>query len=74
MDAEYTTGGDRMEAIVTSILITRWQRVHDDMIGDIAWIAIYRDDHKDFGECRPDMQRITPRASGVPLWRRHTDS
>jgi hypothetical protein len=42
MDAEYATGGNRMEAIVTSILITRWQRVHDDMIGDIAWIAIYR--------------------------------
>jgi hypothetical protein len=41
MNTEYATGGDRMEAIVTSILITRWQRVHDDMIGDIAWIAIY---------------------------------
>jgi hypothetical protein len=45
MDSEYATGGDRMEAIVTSLLIARWQRVHDDMIGDIAWIAIYRDDH-----------------------------
>jgi hypothetical protein len=31
MDAEYTTGGNRMEAIVTSILITRWQRVHEDI-------------------------------------------
>jgi hypothetical protein len=31
MDEEYTTGGDRMEAIVTSLLITRWQRVHEDI-------------------------------------------
>ena len=44
-----------MEAIVTSILITRWQRVHEDMIGDIAWIATYRNDYKDFGDCRPNM-------------------
>ena len=74
MDAEYTTGGNRMEAIVTSLLITRWQRVHEDMIGDIAWIAIYRDDHKDFGECRPDMRGIAPCASRIPLRKRHTDS
>jgi hypothetical protein len=52
MDSEYTTGGNRMEAIVTSLLVARWQRVHDDMIGDIAWIAIYRDDHTEFGDCR----------------------
>ena len=60
MDSEYATGGDRMEAVVTSLLIARWQRVHEDMIGDIAWIAIYRDDHKEFGDCRPDMQMIAP--------------
>jgi hypothetical protein len=30
------------------------------MIGDIAWILIYRDDHEEFGECRPDMRRIAP--------------
>ena len=65
MDSEYATGGNRMEAIVTSLLIARWQRVHDDMIGDIAWIAIYRDDHKEFGECRPDMRMIAPHANGM---------
>ena len=59
MDEEYTTGGNRTEAIVTSLLTTRWQRVHEDMIGDIAWIAIYSDDHKGFGECRPDMRGLT---------------
>jgi hypothetical protein len=36
MESEYTTGGDRMESIVTPLLIARWQQVHDDMIGDIA--------------------------------------
>jgi hypothetical protein len=60
MDSEYATGGNRMEAIVTSLLIAKWQRVHDNMIGDIAWIAIYRADHEEFGECRPDMRRIAP--------------
>ena len=35
------------------------------MIGDIAWIAICRDDHKDFGECRPDMRRIAPCQRGA---------
>jgi hypothetical protein len=44
-----------MEAIVASPLTTRWQRVHGDMTGDIAWIAIYRSDHRDFGECRPNL-------------------
>ncbi len=28
MDSEYATGGNRMEAIVTSLLRARWQRVH----------------------------------------------
>jgi hypothetical protein len=59
MDAEYTTGGNRMEAIVTSLLITRWQRVHKDMIGDISWIATYRSDPEDFGECRPNLRGLT---------------
>jgi hypothetical protein len=67
MDSEYTTGGDRMEAIVTNLLIARWQRVHDDMIGDIAWIAIYRDDHKEYGECRPDLQMVDPDERSGPL-------
>ena len=55
MESEYTTGGDRMESIVTPLLIARCQQVHDDMIGDIAWIAIFRDDHK---ECRPRLTMI----------------
>jgi hypothetical protein len=60
MKSEYTTGGDRMESIVTTLLITRWRQVHDDMIGDIAWIAIFRDDHKEHGECRPSLTTIDP--------------
>jgi hypothetical protein len=30
------------------------------MIGDIAWIATFRGDHKDDGECRPGMAMIDP--------------
>jgi hypothetical protein len=61
MASEYTTGGDRMEAIVAPLLIARWRHIHDDMIGDIAWIAIFRDDHKDYCECRPPgMTMIDP--------------
>jgi hypothetical protein len=30
MESEYTTGGDRMESIVTPLLIARWQQVHDN--------------------------------------------
>jgi hypothetical protein len=67
MDSEYTTGGDRMEAIVTNLLIARWQQVHDDMIGDIAWIAIYRDDHKEYGECQPDLQIVDLDKRSGPL-------
>jgi hypothetical protein len=37
------------------------------MIGDIAWIAIYRDDHKEFGECRPDLQMIAPDERSGPM-------
>ena len=59
MDGEYTTGGARKEATVTSLLTTRWQRVHEDMIGDAAWKAIYSADHKGSGECRPDMRTLT---------------
>jgi hypothetical protein len=59
MDGEYTTGGDRTEAIVTNLLTTRWQRVHEDTIGDVAWKAIYSADHQGSGECRPDMRILT---------------
>jgi hypothetical protein len=47
-----------MESIVTPLLIARWQQVHDVMIGDIAWISIFRDDHKEYGECRPRLTMI----------------
>jgi hypothetical protein len=62
MDSEYmhSTGGDRGESIVTPLLIVRWQQVHDDMVGDAAWIAIFRHDHRDHGECRPDLTMIDP--------------
>jgi hypothetical protein len=48
-------------AVVTSLLIaTRWRQVHDDIVGDVAWIAIFRHDHKDHGECKPDLTMIDP--------------
>jgi hypothetical protein len=60
IESEYSTGGDRGESIVIPLLIVRWQQVHDDMIGDAAWIAIFRDDHRDHDECRPDLAMIDP--------------
>jgi hypothetical protein len=60
MASEYITGGDRMESIVTPLLIARWQQVHDDMIGDIAWIAIFRGDRKEHGECKPRLTMTDP--------------
>jgi hypothetical protein len=60
MASEYTTGGDRMESIVALLLIARWRQIHDDIIGDVAWIAIFRNDRTDHGECRPNMEMIDP--------------
>jgi hypothetical protein len=60
MASEYTTGGNRMESIVTPLLIARRQQVHEDMIGDIAWIAAFRNDREEHGECRPRLAMIDP--------------
>jgi hypothetical protein len=60
MDSEYRTGGDRGESVVTPLLIIRWRQVHDDMIRDAAWVAIFRHDHRDHGECKPDLTMIDP--------------
>jgi hypothetical protein len=59
MESEYTTGGDRIEAIVTNLLIARWQQV--------AWIAIFCDDRKEYGECKPDLQMVDPDERDDPL-------
>ena len=59
MDGEYITGGARREAVVTTLLTTRWLRVHEDVIGDAAWKAIYSTDHQGSGECRPDTRTLT---------------
>jgi hypothetical protein len=32
----------------------------DDIVGDAAWIAVFRHDHKDHGECKPDLTMIDP--------------
>jgi hypothetical protein len=45
VDAEQAlevTAREYMESIVAPLLVVRWQQVHDDMVGDIAWIAIFR--------------------------------
>jgi hypothetical protein len=60
MDSEYSTEGDRGEAIVTSLLTNRWRQVHDDIVGYAAWIAIFRHDHEDHGGCKPDLTTIAP--------------
>jgi hypothetical protein len=56
MASEYTTGGDMMEAIVTPLLVVRWRQIHDDIVGDIASIAIFRGDRKQ----RPRRMQARP--------------
>jgi hypothetical protein len=73
MDGEYTTGGDRKEAAVTSLITTRWQRVHRDMIGDAAWkrrsTALTT---RDLGNAGLTRERHSPQSSETPVERRNT--
>jgi hypothetical protein len=56
-----------MESVVTLLLIARWQQVHDDMIGDTAWIAIFRDDHKELWRMQAQVDDDRIRRAGPAL-------